>query len=80
MAKLSAEEMAILVPDLEAMAGQGNKAVALKTARRVRLEGFTIWRGGHFAVLATGCDDLTIRGLRIDTNRDGLDIDCCAAT
>jgi polygalacturonase len=77
MAALSAEEMAILVPDLEAMAGQGNKAIALKSARRVRLEGFTIWRGGHFAVLATGCDHLTIRGLRIDTNRDGLDIDCC---
>jgi polygalacturonase len=77
MAGLSAEEMAILVPDLEAMAGQGNKAIALKNARRVRLEGFTIWRGGHFAVLATGCDHLMIRGLRIDTNRDGLDIDCC---
>jgi polygalacturonase len=77
MAGLSPEEMAILVPDLEAMAGQGNKAIALKNARRVRLEGFTIWRGGHFAVLATGCDNLTIRGLRIDTNRDGLDIDCC---
>jgi polygalacturonase len=77
MAGLSAEEMAILVPDLEAMVGQGNKAIALKNARRVRLEGFTIWRGGHFAVLATGCDHLTIRSLRIDTNRDGLDIDCC---
>jgi polygalacturonase len=77
MAGLSAEQMAILVPDLEAMAGQGNKAIALKNARRVRLEGFTIHRGGHFAVLATGCDELTIRGLTIDTNRDGLDIDGC---
>ena len=77
MAGLSAEEMAMLVPALEAMTGQGNKAIALKNARRVRLDGFTIWRGGHFAVLATGCDHLTIRNLRIDTNRDGLDIDCC---
>ena len=77
MANLSAEEMAILVPDLEAMAGQGNKAIALKNARRVRLDGFTIWRGGHFALLATGCDELTISNLSIDTNRDGLDIDCC---
>jgi polygalacturonase len=77
MANLSPEEMAILVPGLEAMAGQGNKAIALKNARRVRLEGFTIRRGGHFAVLATGCDHLTIRDLTIDTNRDGLDIDCC---
>ncbi len=77
MAGLSPEEMAILVPDLEAMAGQGNKAVALKNARRIRLDGFTVWRGGHFAVLATGCDHLTIQGLRIDTNRDGIDIDAC---
>jgi polygalacturonase len=77
MAHLSPEEMAILSPDLEAMTGQGNKAIALKRARRVRLEGFTVFRGGHFAVLATGCDDLTIQGLTIDTNRDGLDIDAC---
>jgi polygalacturonase len=77
MAGLSAEEMAVLVPDLEAMAGQGNKAIALKNARRVRLEGLTIRRGGHFAVLATGCDHLAIARLRIDTNRDGIDIDAC---
>ena len=77
MANLSAEEMAILSPGLEAMAGQGNKAIALKNVRRARLEGFTVFRGGHFAVLATGCDDLAIKGLRIDTNRDGLDIDGC---
>src|SRR4029077_6167737 len=31
--------------------------------------------GGHFAVLATGVDNLTIDNLTIDTNRDGLDID-----
>ncbi len=77
MANLSAEEMAILVPDLDAMVGQGNKAIALKNARRARLDGFTIWRGGHFAVLATGCEHLTITDLRIDTNRDGIDIDGC---
>ena len=77
MANLSAEEMAILSPGLEAMVGQGNKAIALKNARRVTLDGFTVFRGGHFAVLATGCDDLTITGLSIDTNRDGIDIDAC---
>ena len=77
MAHLSPEEMAILSPGIEAMAGRGNKAIALKNARRVTLDGFTVFRGGHFAVLATGCDDLTITGLSIDTNRDGIDIDCC---
>ena len=33
--------------------------------------------GGHFAILATGVDNLTIDNLLIDTNRDGIDVDCC---
>src|SRR3984957_19204375 len=32
---------------------------------------------GHFAILATGVDNLTIDNLKIDTNRDGINIDCC---
>jgi polygalacturonase len=32
---------------------------------------------GHFAVLATGVDNLTIDNLAVDTDRDGFDIDCC---
>ncbi len=77
MRGLSAEAMAELSPQVEAMAGLGNKTIALKRAKRVRVEGLTIFRGGHFAVLATGCEDLTLRDLVVDTNRDGLDIDAC---
>lgn len=77
MAGLSAEAMAELSPALEAMAGLGNKAIALKRVKRARIEGLTIYRGGHFAVLATGCEDLVLRDLTVDTNRDGLDIDAC---
>jgi polygalacturonase len=55
----------------------GNKAIALKLCRNVILRDFTIRQGGHFAVLATGVDNLTIDNLKLDTNRDGLDIDCC---
>ena len=33
--------------------------------------------GGHFGILATGVDNFTIDNLKIDTNRDGMDIDCC---
>ncbi len=77
MAGLSAEAMAELSPAVETMAGLGNKAIALKRAKRVRIEGLTIYRGGHFAVLATGCEDLVLRDLVVDTNRDGLDIDAC---
>jgi polygalacturonase len=77
MAGLSAEAMAELSPQVEAMAGLGNKAIALKRAKRARIEGLTIFQGGHFAVLATGCEDLVLRDLVVDTNRDGLDIDAC---
>jgi len=57
--------------------GAGNKAIALKHCYNVILRDFSIWEGGHFGILATGVDNLTIDNLKIDTNRDGMDIDCC---
>jgi polygalacturonase len=57
--------------------GVGNKAIALKNCRNVLLRDFSILYGGHFGILATGVDNLTIDNLTIDTNRDGMDIDCC---
>jgi len=57
--------------------GVGNKAIALKNCRNVILSDFSILQGGWFGVLATGVDNLTIDNLKIDTNRDGIDIDCC---
>jgi polygalacturonase len=57
--------------------GIGNKAIALKNCRNVILRDVTIEHGGWFGILATGVDNLTIDGLKIDTNRDGMDIDCC---
>lgn len=58
-------------------AGVGNKAIALKNCRNVIFRDFTIFHGGHFAILVTGVDNLTCDNLKIDTNRDGIDIDCC---
>ncbi len=63
--------------DRKEMEGLGTKAIALKLSRNITLKDFTIFRGGHFAVIATGVDNLTIDGLRVDTNRDGFDIDAC---
>ncbi len=54
-----------------------NKAIALKNCRTVLLRDFSILHGGHFGILATGVDNFTIDNLKIDTNRDGIDIDCC---
>jgi polygalacturonase len=59
------------------MNGQGNKAIGLKLCRNVLLRDFSVLQGGHFALLATGVDNLTIDNLKIDTNRDGFDIDVC---
>jgi polygalacturonase len=57
--------------------GVGNKAIALKNCRNVIFRDFSILKGGHFGLLLTGVDNLTIDNLKIDTNRDGIDIDCC---
>ena len=57
--------------------GVGNKTIALKNCRNVLLRDFSVLMGGHFCVLATGVDNLTIDNLLFDTNRDGMDIDCC---
>jgi polygalacturonase len=57
--------------------GVGNKAIALKNCRNVLLRDFSLLKGGHFGLLLTGVDNLTIDNLLIDTDRDGMDIDCC---
>ena len=57
--------------------GTGDKAIALKQCRNVTIRDITIYRGGHFAIIVTGCEIGTIDNVTIDTNRDGIDIDCC---
>jgi polygalacturonase len=57
--------------------GVGNKSIALKNCHNVLLKDFSILKGGHFGLLLTGVDNMTIDNLRIDTDRDGMDIDCC---
>jgi polygalacturonase len=66
-------------PDLpnSSKPGVGNKAIALKNCHNVILRDFSILQGGWFAILATGVDNFTVDNLKIDTNRDGIDIDCC---
>jgi hypothetical protein len=54
-----------------------NKAIALLNCRKVIIRDVTIFHGGWFAILATAVDNLTLDNLKVDTNRDGFDIDCC---
>jgi polygalacturonase len=60
-----------------AQAGVGNKTIALLRCQNVILKDISLLEAGHCAVLATGTDNIRIEGLKIDTNRDGLNFDCC---
>lgn len=55
----------------------GNKSICLKLCRNVTLRDFSFLHGGHFCILATGVDNFTVDNLKFDTNRDGIDVDCC---
>jgi polygalacturonase len=57
--------------------GVGNKAIALKNCRNVTIRDISILHGGHFAILATGVDNFTVDNVKMDTNRDGIDVDSC---
>ncbi|HLK48074.1 MAG TPA: glycoside hydrolase family 28 protein [Bryobacteraceae bacterium] len=52
-----------------------NKAISLKLSRNVTIRDVSMLLCGHFAILATGVDNLTIDNIKIDTNRDGIDVD-----
>jgi polygalacturonase len=64
-------------PFVAEQTGVGNKAIALKNCHNVIFRDFSILKGGHFGLLLTGVDNLTIDNIKIDTDRDGMDIDCC---
>ena len=54
-----------------------DKALALRECTDVVVDGVRFLNCGHFALLLTGVDDLCLQNLIIDSNRDGIDIDCC---
>lgn len=63
--------------DKPKLKGSGNKAIGLKNCYNVTIRDISILHGGHFCILATGVDNLTIDNVRVDADRDGFDIDCC---
>ncbi len=66
-----------LLKDYAKDAKLANKAISLLRCRNVTIRDVTLQHGGWFAILATGVDNLTLDNLRIDTNRDGIDLDAC---
>ncbi|NOY77262.1 MAG: glycoside hydrolase family 28 protein [Calditrichaeota bacterium] len=57
--------------------GGGDKTISLKLCRNILIKDITIKHAGHFGILPTGCDNMTIDHIKIDTNRDGINVDCC---
>ena len=55
----------------------GNKGIALVRCRNIVLQDFSITIGGHFAIIAEGCENLYVERVLADTTRDAFDIDCC---
>ncbi len=55
----------------------GNKSLALRLCRNVTLRDFSILFGGHFGILMTGVDNVTVDNLKIDSNFDSMDVDNC---
>ena len=56
-------------------AGNANKAIALEFANNIIFRDFSIKNGGHFGIIVSGIDGLTIDGITVDGNRDAIDID-----
>jgi polygalacturonase len=57
--------------------GLGDKAIALKRCHHVLIRDVTVFHGGHFAIILTGCYNVAVDNVTIDTDRDGINIDCC---
>ena len=58
--------------------GTGDKAIALKLCKNVEIRNLNIVEGGHYAILATGCEDMLIDNVTIKTSRDGLNLSQCS--
>ena len=58
--------------------GTGDKGIALKLCKNVEIRNLNIKKGGHYAILATGCKDVLVDNVTIKTDRDGLNLSQCA--
>ncbi|MDZ7724428.1 MAG: glycosyl hydrolase family 28-related protein [candidate division KSB1 bacterium] len=58
--------------------GTGDKGIALKLCKDIEIRDLNIVQGGHYAILATGCSDLTVNNVNINTSRDGINLSQCS--
>jgi polygalacturonase len=50
--------------------GRADKAISLRSIDRLTITGITIRHGGHFGLLANGCTNVTVTGVKILTSTD----------
>ena len=70
-------EGAALTRSSKVKKGTGDKGIALKLCKNVEIRNLNIEKGGHYAILATGCEDVLIDNVTINTGRDGLNLSQC---
>ena len=54
-----------------------SRIFTVRESRNLLFRDFAVRMGGARVMWLVGADNVTIDNLRIDSNRDGLDIDCC---
>lgn len=57
--------------------GIGDKGIALKLCKNVEIRNLRIREGGHYAILATGCENMLIDNVTVKTSRVGLKLSQC---
>ena len=54
-----------------------SRIFTVRESRNLLFRDFSVRMGGARVMWLVGADNVTIHNLRIDSNRDGIDIDCC---
>ena len=54
-----------------------SRIFTIRKSRNLFFRDFSVRMGGARVLWLVGVDNVTLQGLRIDSNRDGIDIDCC---
>jgi len=57
--------------------GGGDKIISLRLCKNITIKDLRMEQGGHFVLLANGCDSLNITNLKVFTPRDGFNIISC---
>ena len=62
---------------IEGLPHHGNKGIGMRNCINVTIKDLTFYQCGHFVLHMSAVDNLLLSGLRIDSDRDGIDIICC---